>query len=36
MNLYLAAALLMVVAIGFPILCAVMGMKVNTRNDWWD
>ena len=36
MNHYLAAALLMVVAIGFPILRAVMGMKVNTRNDWWD
>ena len=36
MNHYLAAALLMVVAIGFPILGAVMGMTVNTRNGWWD
>jgi hypothetical protein len=36
MNHYLAAALLMVAAIGFPMLCAAMGMKVNTRNDWWD
>ena len=36
MNHYLAAALLMIVAIGFPILCAALGMKVNTRNDWWD
>ena len=35
MNHYLAAALLMVVAIGFPILCAAMGMKVNTRDWWW-
>jgi hypothetical protein len=37
MNHYLAAALLMVAAIGFPMLCAAMGMKVNTRNGgWWD
>jgi hypothetical protein len=37
MNHYLAAALLMAVAIGFPMLCAAMGMRVNTRNGgWWD
>ena len=36
MNHYLAAALLMIVAIGFPMLCAALGMKVNTRNGWWD
>ena len=37
MNHYLAAALLMIVAIGFPMLCAALGMKVNTRNNggWW-
>ena len=35
MNHYLAAALLMVVAIGFPILCAALGMKVNPRTPWW-
>ena len=36
MNHYLAAVLLMIVAIGFPMLCAAMGMKVNTRHGWWD
>ena len=35
MNHYIAAALLMVVAIGFPILCAALGMKVNPRTQWW-
>jgi len=35
-NHYLAAALLMIVAIGFPMMCAALGMKVNTRNGWWD
>ena len=37
MNHYLAAALLMIVAIGFPMMCAALGMKVNPRNDrgWW-
>ena len=32
---YLAAALLMVAAIGFPMLCVALGMKVNTRDDSW-
>ncbi len=36
MTHYLAAALLMIVAIGFPMLCAALGMKVNTRSGWWD
>ncbi len=36
MEKYLIATLLMLTAIGFPMLCALMGMKVNTRNDWWD
>ena len=36
MNHYLAAALLMIVAIGFPMMCAALGMKVNIRNGWWD
>jgi len=36
MNHYLAAALLMVAAIGFPMLCVAMGMKVNPRSSWWD
>lgn len=37
MNHYVAAALLMVVAIGFPMLCAAMGMRVNGRiGGWWD
>jgi hypothetical protein len=36
MNHYLAAALLMIVAIGFPMLCAALGMKVNTRGNWCD
>ena len=36
MNHYLAAALLMLAAIGVPMLCAAMGMKVSTRNTWWD
>ena len=35
MNHYLAAALLMIVAIGFPILYAALGMKVNSRHPWW-
>ena len=35
MNHYLVAALLMIVAIGFPMLCAAMGMKVNTHWPWW-
>jgi len=34
-NHYLAAALLMIVAIGFPMLCAAMGMKINNRDPWW-
>jgi hypothetical protein len=32
----MVVAALLIVAIGFPILCAAMGMKVNTRNGWWD
>jgi len=37
MNHYLAAAILMIVAIGFPMVCATMGMEVNGRNGgWWD
>jgi len=36
MNHYLAAALLMIGAIGIPMMCAALGMKVNIRNDWWD
>jgi len=37
MNHYLAAALLMLTAIGFPMLCVLMGTNVNTRNGgWWD
>jgi len=35
MNHYFAAVLLMIVAIGFPMLCAALGMKVNTRDPWW-
>jgi len=35
MNHYLAAALLMIAAIGFPMLCAALGMTVNTRGDRW-
>jgi hypothetical protein len=37
MNHYLAAALLMIAAIGFPMLCVALGMPVNTRyGRWWD
>ena len=36
MSHYVAAILLMIIAIGFPMVCVSLGMKVNTRNDWWD
>jgi len=37
MNHYLAAALLMLAAIGVPMLWACLGLPVNTRNGggWW-
>jgi hypothetical protein len=37
MENLLIAFLLMLIAIGFPMLCALMGMRVNTRyGRWWD
>ena len=38
MNHYMAAALLLLAAVGVPLLWVAIGLPINTRNsggDWW-